>query len=186
MKKQGAYLGSSIANRNPFFLEYYNTWRRGQANARLHDPINRCSKDLRTNFGGTVVGCEKLIRHFAKDTIIPRYCMYTDGSQTLAMYAAAVPRAARSCTKFLCFLGERYRSGSCVDARPLYITLRQPTLRYITLRYVPLRYVTLRFVTLRYVSLRFVSLRFVTFRYKTLDIIPNLLDSCVASRKGLD
>ena len=95
--------------------------------------------------------------------------MYTDGSQTVAMYAAAMPRAARSFTRFLCFLGERYRSGSCVDARPLYITLRQPTLRYITLRYVTFRYVTLRHATLRLrdVTLSYATLHYIALRYVT-------------------
>ena len=195
MKQQGAYLWSSVPNRNPFFLEYYNTWRRGQANARLYDTINRRSKDLRTHFDRAVKACERLIRHFAKDTIIPRYCMYTDGSQTLAMYAAAVPRAARSCTKFLCFLGERYCSGPCVNARPqnsntydktvnVFLSRNQAarigkepcnfhrqayaTLRNVTLRYFTLLYLLILYVTLLYVTLRYRPLRHLTLHSFTL------------------
>ena len=181
MKQQGAYLWSSVPNRNPFFLECYNTWRRGQENARLHDTINRCSKVLRTHFGGVGKGCERLIRHFAKVTIIPRYCMYTAGSQTLAMYAAAVPRAARSCTKFLCFLGERYRSSLRVDARPQYANSYHKTVNIFLSRsqaariggepcnfhrqaYATLRYVTQCYVTIRYITLRYVMVLYVTSR----------------------
>ena len=139
-------------------------------------------------FGTAGKGCAGLIRHSAKDTLIPRHCMYTSRSQTLAMYAAAVPRGARSCTKFLCFLGERYRSGLCVtpdrsmpthtirlsvndflsrnqtagSAESLAISTGKHTLRYVTLRSVTLRYETLRYVTSCYVTLRYVTLLQVT------------------------